>query len=163
MKRSVGVALLILAFVLMIISFFGRGRIDTVIDDSFMLGSYEEYESNHHTHILGRSLLIGNVTVENGNVRFSIDGIGSQNLKDLLISQNYSFSIDKADDLYRFYFKNEADDQSSIGFILIERWNDDAILIRGFISSIIVGAIGISLIFMSIRHMQATKTEIPTS
>ena len=163
MKMRVGVALIILAFALMIMSFLGRGRTDTVIDVSFILGSGEEHDSYHHTHILGRSTLVGDVIVENGNVRFSVQGIGSTNLKDLLIRQNYSFSIDKAEDLYRFHFKNDADDQSFIGFILTERWNDNAILIRGFIFSIIVIAIGVSLIFVGVRHIQAEKTGTPST
>lgn len=156
MRKRLGFSLVILGVVFFAFLFWGRVRTDTVVEDSFVLGVNEEHESFHHTQILGKSVLLGEVMVESGKVSFSVDGVNTENMRVMVLSKDFSFSIDPADDLYKFSFKNDGDDsQSAVGFTVLERWNDDAFLLRGSVISMIVSVCGFALVLASLKSRES--------
>lgn len=105
-------------------------RVDTVISVSFDLKPGEKYEpyehgTYHHTRVLSKSSLIGEVVVEGGAVNFSALGYNINHLRSIFIDENYTFLIDPADDLYLFTFDDTmGDTSSSVQFTLKEKWRD---------------------------------------
>jgi len=157
MKTVIGLVLLLLGASLFLLSFLNVTRIDTVIDVSFVLQPGEKYEpykngTYHHTRVISKSTLIGEVAVEDGGVNFTANGYNTQHLKNVFVNQNYSFTINPADDLYTFTFDNEGGSiQSSVRFTLKERWMNVLLLIPSFIVLLISFPTGIVLIIMDLR------------
>jgi len=157
MKRVAGLVLLSLGVFPFLLSFIIATRTNTVIDISFVLEPGEKYGppykngTYHHTRVISKSTLIGEVLVEGGGINFTANGFNTQHLKNVLINQSYSFVIDPADDLYWFTFENNDRIQSSIKFTLEEKWINIFLLAPGFISLMILTAIGLALSLMSIR------------
>jgi len=141
---------------LFLLSFFSATRVDTVIDISFVLeprGKYGPYENGtcHHTRVISKSTLMGEVIVDGGGVNFTANGYNTQHLKNVFINQNYSFAINPADDLYWFTFDNEGSIQSSVKFTLKERWMSILLLIPSFVILMISAPTGIILIITDFR------------
>jgi len=156
MKIVAGLVLLALGVSSFILSFVIATKTDTVIDISFVLEPGEkrgpgENGIYHHTKVISKSILIGEVLVQGGGINFTANGFNTQHLKNVLINQNYSFVIDPADDLYWFTFENNGSIQSSIKFILKEKWINIFLLVPGFTSLLILTAIGLALSLVSIR------------
>jgi len=157
LKRIVaGLVLLSLGVSLFILSFVIATKTDTVIDVSFVLEPGEkrgpgENGIYHHTYVLTKSALIGEVLVQGGSINFTAGGFNTQHLENILISQNYSFAIDPADDLYWFTFENIGSIQSSIRFTLKERWINIFLLVPGFISLLLLTSAGVALCILGIR------------
>jgi len=141
-----------------LLSFFCVTRTDTVIDVSFVLEpgeKHEPYENGtyHHTRVISKSTLTGEVVVEGGGIGFTANGYNTQHLKNVFINQNYSFAINPADDLYTFAFDNEgAGIQSSVKFTLKEKWTNILLLIPSFLVLLISAPTGIVLIVMNLRQ-----------
>lgn len=150
-KTIVGLILLLLGASLFLLSFFSVTRTDAVIDNSFVLKVGEKrgpYENGtyHHTRIIGKSILMGEVTVEGGGINFTANGYNTQHLKNVRVNQNYSFVVNPAEDQYTFTFDNtEGNMQSSIKFTLEERWTYKPLLIPGFIALLILVSAGLIL------------------
>ena len=156
MKKVVGLVMLLLGLSLFLLSFLNATKTDTVIDISFDLDPGEEYETYHHTRVISKSTLTGEVVVEGDGVYLTAYGYNTQHLENVFIDQNYSFIINPADDLYTFKFSNSENNvQSSIIFTLQERWLNFLMLIPGFISLIIMVPAGLVLIILS-RRKRAT-------
>jgi hypothetical protein len=157
MKTLIGLIFLLLGASLFLISFFSFIKTETVIDVSFVLepgGKYGPYENGtyHHTRVISKSTLTGEVVIEGAGVNFTANGYNTQHLRDVFINQNYSFAIDPADDLYTFTFDNSGGNtQSLIKFTLQERWTDILLLIPGFIGLLILVPAGLILIIISLR------------
>jgi len=152
----VGLVLLLVGSSLFLLSFFSATRVDTVIDISFVVeprGKYGPYENGtyHHTRVISKSTLIGEVIVESGGVNFTANGYNTQHLKNVFINQNYSFAINPADDLYTFTFDNEDGIQSLVRFTLKERWMNILLLIPSFVILMISAPTGIILIITDLR------------
>jgi len=156
-KLVAGLVLLSLGVSLLLLSFVMATRTDTVIDITFVLKPSEkrgpgENGIYHHTRVITKSALIGEVLVQGGSINFTANGFNTQHLKNILISQNYSFVIDPADDLYWFAFENIGSVQSSIKLTLKEKWMNVFLLIPGVLSFLILTATGLSLSIMGIRR-----------
>jgi len=139
------------------VSFSIAIKTDTVIDVSFVLEPDEKRGQGengiyHHTRVISKSTLMGEVLVQGGSINFTANGFNTQHLKNILISQNYSFVIDPADDLYWFAFENIGSVQSSIKLTLKEKWMNVFLLIPGVLSFLILTATGLSLSIMGIRR-----------
>lgn len=162
MKTVAGLVLLLLGSSLFLLSFFSATRTDTAVDISFVLDpdeKYGPYENGtyHHTRVISKSTLAGEVVVEGGSINFTANGYNTQHLKNVFINQNYSFAINPADDLYTFTFGNEGSSiQSSIKFTLEEKWMTIPLLIPGFIGLLILVPAGLVLIIMSL-HKKTTE------
>jgi hypothetical protein len=163
MKIVAGLVLLALGVSLFILSFVIATRTDTVIDISFVLEPSEkrgpgENGIYHHTRVISRSALMGEVLVQGGAINFTASGFNTQHLENIFIGQNYSFAIDPADDLYSFTFENTGSIQSSIRFTLKEKWINIFLLIPGFITLLIFTSIGIALSILGICE-KPTQTQ----
>jgi hypothetical protein len=164
-KTFVGLALLLLGSFLFLLLFFGARRTDTVIETSFVLQPGKTYGpymdgTYYHTRVIAKSVLMGEVVAEGEGINLTVTGFNTQHLKNVFFNQNYSFTIDPADDLYTFTFNNAGSNvQSAIQFTLKERWTNVYSLITAFI--ILVAAIptGTALIVKSIRK-QSSATVI---
>ena len=154
MKLVVGLVLLLLGSSLSLLSFLSASRTDTVTDISFVLEPDETYETYHHTRIFGKSILVGEIMVEDGGINFTAYGYNAQHLENVPIGQNYSFVVNPADDLYTFKFENSKNNvQSSIGFTLEETWLSYFMLIPAFIGLLIVTA-GLVIMIISLRKQR---------
>jgi len=157
MKIVAGLVLLALGVSSFILSFVIATKTDTVIDISFVLEPGEKRGPSengiyHHTYVLTKSALIGEVLVQGESINFTANGFNTQHLENILISQNYSFVIDPADDLYWFAFENTGGIQSSIKFTLKERWMNIFFLIPGFISLLLLTSAGVALCILGIHR-----------
>jgi len=155
MKIVAGLVLLALGVSLFILSFVIATKTDTAIDISFVLEPSEkrgpgENGIYHHTRVISKSALIGAVLVQGGGINFTANGFNTQHLENVFVSQNYSFVIDPADDLYWFTFENTGSIQSSIRFTLKEKWINIFLLVPGFLSLMIFTATGLALSLMSL-------------
>jgi len=157
MKTVTRLVLLSLGVSLSLLSFLSATRIDTVIDISFALKPNEKYGpyrngTYHHTRVISKSTLMGEVIVEDGGIYFTTNGYNTQHLKNIFINQNFSLIIDPADDLYTFTFENTGSNiQSSIKFTLKEKWTNILLLIPGFIGLLILTPTGLVLSIMRLR------------
>jgi len=147
----------ILAFLL---SFSSATKTDVVIDVSFVLEPNEKYEPPeheiyHHTRIITRSTLMGEVLVTGGGINFTANGYNTHNLQNISVSQNYSFVIDPADDLYWFTFENIGNIQSSVRFALKEKWINIFLLIPSGICLLLLTPLGLVLSLTSFRKKTA--------
>lgn len=164
MKRLVGLVLLLLGSSLFLLSFLSVTRTDTVVAISFVLEpgeKYGPYENGtyHHTRIISKSTLTGEVLVEGEGVYLTAKGYNTQHLKNVFINQNYSFVIDPADNQYTFTFDNTgANIQSSIKFTLQEKWMNTFLLIPGFIGLLTLVPAGLVLFIISLRK-QPTRVK----
>jgi hypothetical protein len=162
LKIFVGLALLVLGASLFLLLFFGATRTDTVIEASFVLQPGEIYGpymngTYYHTRVIANSVLMGEVLVEGEGINVTANGFNTQNLRNVFINQNYSFTIDPADDLYTFTFNNAGKNiQSAIQFTLRERWTNVYSLIAAFTIPILTIPAGSALIIMSIRKQSST-------
>lgn len=98
----------------------------------------------HHTRVLCKSTLIGNVTVKGENIYLTANGYNTQHLKHIYIEDQYRFEINPADDLYIFVFDNtEGQNESLIEFHLLEKWISLMLFVSPafFITGLIGGAI----------------------
>jgi len=138
MKIVAGLIAFILGLSSFLLLFSGATRTETVIDISFVLQPGERYglyENGiyYHTKVFTRSTLIGEVVVESGEINFTAIGYNTWHLENVFISQNYSFVIDPADDLYAFVFDNTWNSiQSSVRFTLKEKWINIFFLVPAF-------------------------------
>lgn len=152
-----GLVLLSLGVFLFLVSSLNATKTDTVIDISFVLepnGKYGPYEKGtyHHTRVISKSTLIGEVEIKGGGIYFTANGYDTQHLKTVFINQNYSFVIDPADDIYTFTFENiDSNIQSSVKFTLKEKWIKILLLIPGFIGLLILTPMGLFLSIMNLR------------
>ena len=121
-----------------------------------MYGPYEN-GTYHHTRVISKSALIGEVVVEGGGINFTANGYNTGHIKNVFVSQNYSFVINPADDLYTFTFDNVGGIQSSVRFTLKERWMNILLLIPSFIILLISAPAGIVLIVMDIHERARVK------
>jgi len=150
MKRLVGLVLLVLGISLLLLSVLSFFRTDTVIEVSFVMEPGEKYEpykngTYHHTYVLTKSILIGELVVKGGSFNFTANGYNTMHLKNVFIDQNYHFLIDPADDIYTFTFDNSRGiDQCSITFTLQEQRMSTLLLIPSFIGMLLM-AVGISI------------------
>ncbi|UCE16860.1 MAG: hypothetical protein JSV12_04460 [Candidatus Bathyarchaeota archaeon] len=150
MKRLAGLVLLVLGISLLLLSVLSFSRTDTVIEVSFVMKPIEKYGpynngTYHHTRVLGKSILMGELVVKGGSFNFTANGYNTLHLKNVFIDQNYHFLIDPADDLYTFTFDNSRGiDQCSIRFTLQEQWMNTFLLMPSFIGMLLM-AIGISI------------------
>jgi len=157
MKIVIGLILLSLGVSLFLLSFVIATKTDTVIDISFVLEPSERYGppytngTYHHTRVITKSALMGEVLVQDGGINFTANGFNTHHLENVFISQNYSFVIDPADDLYWFTFENTGDIQSSIKFTLREKWINIFLLVPGFISLLLLTSTGLALSILGIR------------
>lgn len=154
-----GLALLSLGVAIFLLSFPIATKTDTVIDVSFVLAPGEkrgpgENGIYHHTRVISKSALIGAVLVQGGSINFTANGFNTQHLENIFVSQNYSFVIDPADDLYWFNFENRGNIESSIRFILKEKWITVFYLIPGFICLLLLTSTGVALCIMSFGKKQ---------
>jgi hypothetical protein len=161
-KPVLGIVLLSIGVTSLLFSLLIATRTDTVISTSFILEPDEEigpYENGtyYHTHVIGKSTLMGEVLVEGGDINFTANGYNTQHLKNIFINQNYSLVIKPADDQYTFTFENTDDDLSSIKFILKERWMPFLLLIPAFIILLILTPIGTALIVTGLRKKPSRK------
>ena len=142
-KTIIGLALLVIGVSSFLTFYASVRRTDTVIDISLKLQPGEKYEpymngTYHHTRVISKSALAGEVIVKEGSISFTANGFNTENNKNVIVSQRYSFLINPADDLYTFSFVNTEDKVlSSIRFILKEIWIDFFRLIPAFISLLI--------------------------
>lgn len=149
MKLVVGLALLLLGASLFALSFSNATRTDTVVDSSFGLEPDETYETYCHTSVFSKSILTGEVTVEDGGVNFTTYGYSAQHLENVFMDEYYSFVINPADDLYTFKFENSENGvQDSIRFRVKETWLSYFMLIPTFIGVLILVA-GLVLVILS--------------
>lgn len=158
MKRVIGSLLLLLGLSVFLLSFLNAARTNTVIDVFFALepgekfGPYED-ETCYHATVLTKSTLAGVVLIEGGSINLTADGYNTQHLENVHASQNYSFIIDPADDLYTFTFDNsEGSVQSSIRFKLEERWVNIVLLISSFVGLLVLVPAGVFLIVRARLH-----------
>jgi len=158
MKRVVGIVLLLLGSSLFLFSFFNRQaltRTDTVIDISFVLEPGEEYGpwdngTSWHTQ-LSKTALTGELEIEGGAINLTADGYNTQHLKNVLITQDYSFVIDPAlsSEIYTFTFDNgRGNTQGLIKFTLKETYTDTSLLVLTFSVFLISAMIGTALIIL---------------
>jgi len=133
-------------------------RTETVIDVSFALGpgeKYEPYESGtyHHTRVISKSTLTGEVVVVGAGIYFAASGYNTEHLRNVFINQNCIFVINSADDLYTFTFDNTAGNtQSLVRFILKERWMNTLLQIPGFIGLLIFVPAGLVMYIRNLRR-----------
>jgi hypothetical protein len=161
-KTFVGLALLLLGSSLFLLLFFCATRIDTVVEISFTLQPGETYGpymngTYYHTRVIAKSVLMGKVVAGGEGINFTASGFNTQRLKNVFVSQNYSFAIDPADDLYTFTFNNTGSDiQSVVQFTLEERWTNVYSLMTAF--TILIAAIpaGTALIIIGTRKQSPT-------
>lgn len=143
---------------LLLLSVFGVVGIETVIEISFVLGpcdKYGPYDNGtcHHTRVISKSTLTGEVVVEGAGIYFTVNGYNTQHLKNVFINQNYSFVISPADDLYTFTFDNTmGETESSIRFTLKERWINIILLVLGLIGVLMLVPAVISLLIARLRE-----------
>lgn len=162
-KPVVGLVVLSLGVTFFLFSFLIAIRTDTVIDTSFVLEPTEKYRpyengTYYHTHVISKSTLMGEVTVEGEGVYFTAEGYNTQHLKNIFINQNYSLVIEPADDQYTFTFENSGGNlQSSIKFTLKERWINTPSLIPAFVILLILAPLGTSLIIAGLRKKTSKK------
>ena len=160
-KTLTGLILLALGASSFLLSFFSVARTETVIDISFVLEpgrKYGPYENGtyHHTRVISKSTLTGEVAVEGAGVYFTANGYNTEHLRNVFINQNYSFVINPADDLYTFTFDNTVGNtQSSITFTLQERWINILLLIPCLIGLLILVPAGLVLIIVSFRKLSS--------
>jgi len=157
MKLVAGLVLLSLGVSLFLLSFVVATKTDTVIDIFFVLEPSEKRGPDengiyHHTRVISKSALMGEVLVQGGSINFTGNGFNTQHLENILISQNYGFVIDPADDLYWFAFENTGSVQSSIQFTLKEKWMNIFLLAPGVISFLMLTPTGLALFIMGIRR-----------
>lgn len=157
MKLVLGLILLVLGISLFLLSFPIATKTDTVIDITFILEPGEKRGPSengiyHHTRVFSRSALMGEVQVQGGIINFTANGYNTQQLENIFISQNYSFVIDPADDLYWFAFENIGSIQSSVRFTLKEKWMNIILLGPGFISLLFLTSAGVALFILGIRE-----------
>jgi hypothetical protein len=164
MKIVLGLVLLFFGASMFLLLFFGATRTDTVIDISFVLQpgeKYEPYENGtyHHTRVISKSTLTGEVLVEGGDINFTANGYNTQHLENVFINQNYSFVINPADDLYMFTFHNAGSGiQSSVKFILKEKWTDILLLISAFIILVTSATVGMVLIIFGLQKKTSRQS-----
>jgi len=154
MKTAVGLVLLSLGVSLFLLSFLLVTKTDTVVDVSFVLEPSEKRGPGqngiyHHTRVFSKSVLMGDVLVEGGAINFTANGYNTRHFENIFISENCSFVVDPADDLYWFTFENTNNDvQSSVTFTLKERWVNILSLIPAFVVLLILAPAGMVLIIM---------------
>ena len=147
MKMFVGLVLLVFGSSLFLALFFRGTSTDTVIDVSLVLEPGEKYETYHHTRVISKSTLAGEIVVEDEGINFTAYGYRTQHLKNVFVNQNYSFTVDPANDLYTFKFENSKSNvQSSIKFTLEETWLNFFMLIPAFIGLLILVPAGLVLV-----------------
>jgi len=161
MKLVLGLILLVLGISSFLLSFPIATKTDTVIDITFMLEHGEkrgpgENGIYHHTRVISKSALTGEVQVQGGTVNFTAYGYNTQHLENIVINQNYSFVIDPADDLYSFNFENIDSIQSSVRFTLRERWINIILLGPGSICLLLLTCIGVALSLTSFHKKTAS-------
>jgi len=156
MRIVVGLVFLSLGVSLFLLSFLIAAKTDTVIDVSFVLAPGEkrgpgENGIYHHTRVISKSSLTGDVLVQGGGINFTAGGFNTQHLENIFVGQNYSFAIDPADDLYWFTFDNTGSIQSSIKFTLKEKWTNIFLLVPGFVSFLLLTSAGVALCILGIH------------
>lgn len=155
-KPVLGVVLVSLGVVALFVSFLAATRADTVIDKSFVLkpnekfGSYEN-GTYYHAHVISKSALTGEVTVQGGSVNFTAEGYNTQNLKAIGIYPNFSLAIDPAEDQYTFTFENIDVSPSTVNFTLKETWMPFLLLAPAFIIVLILTPTGTILIVRGLQ------------
>lgn len=149
-----GLLLLVIGATLVLWSLV-KTNVDTVIDVSFTVESgtkYEPYDDSgnyHHTRVLSKSALSGEVFVEGQGIYLTVIGYNTQGLTDIYVETYYSFKIDPADDLYTFNFDNtQGITESIIRFVLKEEWTPLAAVVRAIGLYLLLPA-GLILVLMS--------------
>jgi len=97
----------------------------------------ESNSTNYHTHIVGKSMLFGNLSVEGGGIYFHMDGYGVSTtgaaVNTAYVEDFVSFSF-QANDRYLFTFNNTGSDaDKNIVFILKEEVIEPSHLYMAFI------------------------------
>ena len=162
-RLKVGIILLLFGFILFIFSFV-KINSETVIDAAFTVEAgmkiepYNEPFTYYHTTVFSKSVLIGELSVEEGSILFSVEGSNVDELHNVFVEATYSFKIDPADDQYTFTFDNtQGMTVSEITFVLKEEWTQGAKLLEG-ISLYLLIPIGLILIIFD-----STKSRSNTS
>jgi hypothetical protein len=157
-KPVVGAVLISLGVTALLFSVLIATRTDTVIDTSFVVkpnetfGSYEN-GTYYHAHAISKSALTGEVIAQ-GGVNFTANGYNTQRLKNIGVTQNFSWSIEPADDQYTFTFENTGDDPSSVRFTVKETWTPFLLLAPAFIILLITAPTGTILIIRGGRKQE---------
>lgn len=128
-KVSIPLALMLVGLVLIASCTFPVVSIEEVINVSITLSPGYEYGpsengTTYHTRVLGySSFLRGEIMIEGEGVYFSANGYNTQDLKNVYVEDQYTFTVDPADDLYWFVFNNTSGgSESDIAFRLEEVW-----------------------------------------
>ena len=157
LRNNLGLTILtLLGLALVIVCLIPVSNIDTVINTSLIVDPAmqdDPYKSGtvYHTHVLCKSILSGDINVEEEGIYLTVNGFNTQHLKQIFIKGRHEFVIDPADDLYIFVFDNTGgQNQSLIEFKLKERWT----IPLGFSSPIlfITGLIGFSLLLIGLSY-----------
>ncbi len=115
--------LTLFGLILFIVTLIPVTAVEEAINTQFIVAPGAKHEEYYHTHIFGKSILKGEVTVEGESIQLTINGYTPEPVRDPHIRERYSFAIDPADDLYNFIFNNtEGHNESSVKFRLGEIW-----------------------------------------
>ncbi len=101
---------------------------EAVLDSSFFVdsgASYGPYDEGtvYHPKTLGSSLLQGEVSVDGGGVFLTVNGHYTEELKNIYITQHYTFTVMNAHEQYTFVFNNTGGStQVSIHLTVAEVW-----------------------------------------
>ena len=92
---------------------------EEAIDTTFAVD--RSIETYYHTQIFAKSALRGEILVDGEGIYLSVNGYNSRHLDNVLVREQFSFTIDPADDLYYFIFDNtERRTERSVEFRLEE-------------------------------------------
>jgi len=130
---------------------------EEVINFSFTVSAGDKYGpydngTTCHTRVLGKSVLQGEITVVGEGIYLTASGYNAYQIKDLYITDTYSFVIDPADDLYTFTFNNTGGrNESSVHFKLKEIWTRSMMfgappLFIAWLAGFLILPIGIAII-----------------
>jgi len=123
--------LTVLGFTILLVTSIPVTSIEEAIHISFTIHAGTTYEppeagTSYHTRInilFSKSVLKGEVMVEGEGIDFTVSGYNAKQLKNLYVTDRYSFKINPADDLYTFRFENTTDStESQVTFTLEEIW-----------------------------------------
>ncbi len=124
----VGLFLTLIGLTILLISSIPVTSSEKAINTSFTVNPGTTYGSpnvgtSFHTRILGKSVLKGEVIIEENGIFLTVKGYNSKHLENIYMQGQFSFRIDSADDLYTFTFDNtKGITESRVTFTLVEVW-----------------------------------------
>lgn len=101
---------------------------EVVLDSSFFVdsgASYGPYDEGtvYHPRTLGSSVMQGEVSVDGGGIFLTVNGHYTEELKNVYVTQYYTFTVKNAHEQYTFVFNNTSGSkQVSIHLTVAEVW-----------------------------------------